>query len=119
MDYPASGDTEASASMLLNATPQPKQIGGNIANVIERSDGAVTAYSKNGKIYSVRIKSPFSGDVRGIKIGDSKSEVIRLLGKPNRLWPVHDGIDRWFYDSQSFMRVDFNPETDLVEFIYL
>jgi hypothetical protein len=119
INYPKSGETEASASTLLNAAPQPRQIGSKLVDVIERDDGAVTAYSQNGTVYSVRIKSPFAGDVRGIKIGDTKDEVIRVLGKPNRLWPVHDGIDRWFYDAKSFMRVDFDPETNLVECIYV
>lgn len=119
MDYPVTGETEAAASVMLNAIPQPKQIGSNMVTSIERGDGAVTAFSKGGKVYSVRIKAPFSGDVRGIKIGYTKDNVVRVLGKPDRLWPVHDGIDRWFYDAKSFMRVDFNPETSLVEFIYV
>ncbi|MFL9872419.1 hypothetical protein [Paraburkholderia megapolitana] len=119
MDYPLSGETEAHASFILNAVPQQKQIGSKVVNSIERGDGAVTAYSQNGKVYSVRIRSPFSGDVRGIRIGYTKDEVIRVLGKPNKLWPVHDGIARWFYDAESFMRVDFDPETNVVEFIYV
>ncbi|HEM7881214.1 TPA: hypothetical protein U2L31_007700 [Burkholderia contaminans] len=119
MDYPLSGDAEAAAASLLNASPQPKKIGAKTVNSIERADGAVTAFSENGKVYSVRIRSPFSGDVRGIKIGYTKDAVVRVLGRPDRLWPVHDGIDRWFYDAKTFMRVDFNPDSDLVEFIYV
>lgn len=107
MDYPLSGDAEATAASLLNASPQPKKIGAKTVNAIERADGAATAFSENGKVYSVRLRSPFSGDVRGIKIGYTKDAVIRVLGKPDRLWPVHDGIDRWFYDGKDVLESGF------------
>lgn len=119
LKYPVSGMSVTSISEMLQSGSEERQIGDKTVSVIERSDGGITAYFKDGRAYSVRLKSPFDGEVRGVRIGDDKHKVLSILGQPRRVWPVHDGTDRWFYDAQSFMRVDFVAGGDVIEFIYV
>jgi len=41
-----------------------------------------------------------------------------MKGKPDRKWPVEDGITRWLYDAP-FPRVDFAPQTKIVETVFI
>jgi hypothetical protein len=75
-------------------------------------------FTEEDVVRTVRFDSPFPGAVRGIRIGATKEAVQRLLGEPDRPWPVADGVDRWLYDRPEFIRVDFDPATDTVRTIF-
>jgi hypothetical protein len=80
--------------------------------------GVKVFFDDNDVVRTVRFESPFAGAVRGVRIGARKDDVRRLLGNPQRPWPVADGVDRWLYDEPEFIRVDFDPATDRVRSIF-
>jgi len=75
-------------------------------------------FDENRCVRTLRFESPFPGKIGGIGIGDPKKTVRQVRGKPDRKWPVDDGIDRWLYDRGGYVRYDFDPETDTAKTIY-
>ena len=58
-------------------------------------------FDQTGKIYTVRVESPFQGSVKGVKIGDSSEMVLKSLGEPtlkdtSRFFYTPDGLQLWF-----------------------
>jgi len=80
--------------------------------------GVKVFFSEDDVVSTVRFDSPFAGAVRGVRIGAAQDDVRRLLGSPQRPWPMADGVDRWLYDHPEFIRVDFDPATDTVRSIF-
>lgn len=117
MQYPVTGATQTSTEALLNASPRQDVIANKPVVVLENTDRSITEFCRDGRVYSVRLQAPFVGDVRGVRIGDTKAHVLKTLGKPHRTWPIKDDRDRWFYDEIEFLRVDFERDGDRVEFI--
>jgi hypothetical protein len=70
------------------------------------------------KVYSIRFDFPYPYAIEGVRIGDTKEEVIITKGKPDRYFSVPDGKSRWIYDVPHFLRVDFDSETNRVENIF-
>lgn len=106
--YPVKGMTVEQAEAILKTTVQQKVFNGKTGYVVESPDEAITAFCKDGKVYSVRIQHPFSGDVRGAHIGDSEDEIKAVLGEPLRIWKMTSDLEGWFYDDQAFFRIDFS-----------
>jgi hypothetical protein len=98
--------------------PAAEQVGSRKLDVLRLPEQGVKVFFKGGKVDTVAYEAPFSGAVRGVRIGASKDQVERLLGQPDRLWPVQDGTDRWMYESGDFLRVDFDPQTQTVRGIF-
>src|SRR5262249_2369656 len=99
--------------------PVTERSGERTLIVLRRPEHGVRVFfDDDGGVRTVRFDSPFPGAVRGIRIGATKDEVRRLLGRPDRPWPVDDGVDRWLYDQPEFIRVDFDPATDTVSTIF-
>jgi hypothetical protein len=97
---------------IMKVPLQNKVIGSREYLVIESQDGAITAFFRDGKVYSVCIKAPFSGHVNGVHIEDSKEKVIQVLSEPVRIWEIDEDKEAWFFNTRSFLRVDFNPKLD-------
>ncbi|MBL9197829.1 hypothetical protein VB151_18045 [Xanthomonas fragariae] len=110
--------SETEASRILGAEGSLEDIGGRPVVVIKSSDGAVSAFCKAGKVYSVRVNAPYDQDVKGVRIGDTQWAVEAVLGLPNRPWPINDGFVRWLYDGNPSVRVDFST-LGLVECIFI
>lgn len=117
--FPISGANQQEAASKLNSTPKSEDWGDKRVIVLDKPELGITAFCKEGIVYSVRLQHPFAGSVNGLRIGDSKSTVVGKLGKPNRQWPISDGTDRWFYEMSPAMRVDFEEGGDLIEFFYV
>ncbi|UKE46263.1 hypothetical protein [Xanthomonas cerealis] len=117
-NYPTSGVDQVTATEILGASPKDIDIDGKTVVLIERADRAISAFCRGGKVYSVKIQHPFTGEVRGVKIGDDQTTVESKVGKPSRPWPISDGRVRWLYDRPDFMRIDFSS-SGLVDQIFL
>jgi hypothetical protein len=70
------------------------------------------------RVRSIRFDRPFRGRIDGVAVSDRATEVLRIKGRPDRKWPVSDGIRRWLYDEHGFMRIDFDAD-DAVETIFV
>jgi hypothetical protein len=107
------------AEKILGVQLQQKVYRGKTKDVIITPDESVTAFCKNGKVYSVLIKAPFSGDVRGIHIGDSKEKVKSILGEPIEVMDIPEA-EMLMYDEEKYFRVDINKENNnTVDRIYV
>lgn len=90
----------------------------DVFHVMRSPDHGVEIFFKDDVVDTVAFRSPFSGAVRGVRIGATKDEVQRLLGEPQRNWSIGDGVDRWIYEKPEFIRADFDPQTETVDTIY-
>jgi hypothetical protein len=81
-------------------------------------DGTSIYFSPQGRVETIHYEKPFVGRVEGIRIGDSADAVRKRRGKPDRKWPIPDGVDRWLYDGERFLRIDFSSRTGRVEHIF-
>lgn len=75
-------------------------------------------FNESGVAYSIRFDNPFPYHVNGIRIGDTKDQVLDALGEPQRYLPIPDSQNRWIYDKEVRIRVDFNGSTERVEKIF-
>jgi hypothetical protein len=98
--------------------PAEEQDGSITVHVLKAPEHGVEVFFEGDAVDTVAFEPPFSGAVRGVRIGATKEQVERMLGRPQRLWPVQDGVDRWLYEEPEFIRVDFDPQSDTVHAIY-
>jgi hypothetical protein len=75
-------------------------------------------FNESGIAYSIRFDHPFPYLIKGIRIGDTKDHVLAVLGKPQRYLPIPDSKNRWIYDKEPRIRVDFNSNSERVEKIF-
>ncbi|NHZ38651.1 hypothetical protein [Massilia aquatica] len=102
----------------ITSSPISETIDSRTFSVIKfPADGVQIFFDKN-VVSSVRFERPFSEAVEGVRLGSSKDEVVNIMGKPDRLWPIDDGVERWLYDKPTFMRLDFDPLTNVVSTIF-
>jgi hypothetical protein len=119
LKYPVKGMTQDDAEKILGLPSKKVKISEKEVNLVELPNKSISAYCRDGIVYSVCIKNPYQGNINGILIGDSKIKVLEILGRPDRLWPIADGRDRWFYNKYR-MRVDFERgNKNIVEMVYL
>ena len=82
------GDTyeKVKAAYKISQAPEPF-----ISSITKKQDGTMLQlkqlgvwffFDASGKISAIRFDAPFAGTVSGIKIGDTRSTVERILGKP-------------------------------------
>jgi hypothetical protein len=112
---------DVQSAMDTREKPAAEQDGSMVVHVLKAPEHGVEVFFKDDDedvVDTVAFEPPFSGAVRGVRIGATKEQVERMLGRPQRLWPVQDGIDRWLYEEPEFIRVDFDPQTDTVGSIY-
>jgi len=114
------GMTLADAQSALDTSDQPvaEQDDDIVLHVLKAPQHGVEVFFKDDTVDTVSFRRPFSGAVRGVRIGATTDDVERLLGEPQRDWPIEDGIRRWIYEDPEFIRVDFDPDTDTVDAIY-
>jgi len=48
--------------------------------------GLIIFFDNDRKVYTVRFQAPFAGSVGGVRIGDSRENVVGRLGQPLRSW---------------------------------
>lgn len=109
----------AQAGLALESLPEPISESDGKGCFYHLADlGFWVFFNEEGIVYSIRFDSFYPYPVEGIRIGDSKQQVLNVRGKPNRHFPVHDGKERWIYDTPRFLRVDFDPENGCVEKIF-
>jgi hypothetical protein len=111
------GDSVDQVQRTLDILDLPTKTSNNGRDYISykfESVGVNVFFNDDLFVKSILIGAPCNASIRGVTIGMTQEQVVRAAGKPTRYWPVHDGVDRWLYDGDDFMRVDFDPEDNLV-----
>ncbi|MDB5775211.1 MAG: hypothetical protein JWP38_1344 [Herbaspirillum sp.] len=102
--------------------PEPANIPGRPTAKSLRisSKGTWFFFDETGKIYTIRLDTPFQGRVAGVKIGDSSETVLKSLGNPRKRIPMSGLPDAFVYqpDSSFFANIRFNL-AGVVETIFL
>jgi hypothetical protein len=75
-------------------------------------------FNEDYKVYSIRFDTPYQYAIQGVKIGDTKEQVMRTKGKPDRYFPFSDAQSQWIYDKPYFMRIDFDLDNNRVKNIF-
>jgi hypothetical protein len=50
-----------------------------------KTKGVWFFFNRDGKIYTIRIEAPFHGTINGVKIGDTASKMLKVLGQPAKV----------------------------------
>jgi hypothetical protein len=107
-------------------TDQPLQDEQNAAIKGSRSlrlktRGIWVFFDPKGFVYTIRLESPFTGKVGGLRIGDSKTDLVAKLGPPAKirksdLKTPHQPPDPYIYylDDTTTARFDFDRDEIVV-----
>jgi hypothetical protein len=57
-----------------------------------KTKGVWFFFNREDKIYSIRIEAPFPNAIRGVKIGDSVTKLVKTMGKPAKVTKPGMGI---------------------------
>jgi hypothetical protein len=79
--------------------------------------GAWVFFTGEGQVKSIRFNAPFALAVDGVCIGNTRDEVMKVRGRPDRFHPIDDK-ERWIYYGPPFLRVDFDPASNRVDKIF-
>jgi hypothetical protein len=50
-----------------------------------KTKGVWFFFTREGKIYTIRLEAPFPGTIGGVKIGDTASKMLKVLGNPAKV----------------------------------
>lgn len=115
------GDTVEAVQHKLGLThaPTPSPDTDPPANHYHLADvGVWVFFNEHNKVYSIRFDAPFAHAIEGVKIGDTKDAVVAARGQPDRQMQMPDRKARWIWDRPRFLRVDFDPKTNVVEKVF-
>jgi hypothetical protein len=111
---------QISVALGISEQPAPYAVDGRPkgSHVRLEERGIWIFLNDENRVRSIRFDRPFRGRIDGVAVGDTAKEVLRIKGRPDRKWPVADGVRRWLYDRHGFMRIDFDDD-DAVETIFV
>jgi len=82
------GDTyeqvKAAYQTPLEPEPAPSTVKG-ATQLRLKTKGVWFFFNKDGKIYTIRLESPFPGSIGGVRIGDKVKDMQKVLGKPAKV----------------------------------
>jgi hypothetical protein len=104
------GDTLEDVKQALHTNQEPqalKTTNPDIAPVslMHAETQGIWAFFQNDKVVIIRLSAPFSGNISGIKIGDSSSKIEKILG-PAKHEPAGKSLN-YSYDFSSLPTVRF------------
>jgi hypothetical protein len=85
-----------------------------------RTKGIWVFFNPAGKAETIRLDAPYSGNVKGIKIGDTSQKLISTLGQPiKKPWTVFLTLQAYQYVLDDTAYVNFNVGDDGVQYIFV
>jgi uncharacterized caspase-like protein len=106
----AIGDTYEKVKMAYRTSQQPTPYKDG-AELRLKELGIWFFFSGDGKIYTIRLDAPWSGSVRGVRVGDTKEKVKSALGEPRS---TANAGDRYNYPG-----IEINFDSGKVTTIFL
>jgi len=116
------------AALKTNIDPEPMEsLAPSFANmnagktfIFLRTKGIRVFFNKKGIAETIRFDPPFSGEIGGVKLGDTEKKVRELKGKPIKA-PSQFGMSQTFQyalDDTAYVRFDIN-DNDGVQAIFV
>jgi len=79
----------------------------------------IWVFFEKGKVYTIRLDKPFSGNVGGVKPGDPSSKIEKTFGPPIKRGTFGNLLTyTYYFDDLTTTRFDVNPD-DEIETIFL
>jgi hypothetical protein len=110
------GDTLETVQKAYETTrgPEPYMVGTKNAGTQLHlaSNGVLVVFDEQGKVKTIRLEAPFSGNIGGVKIGSSQSQIEKLLGPPDkRSYPplVATESHDYYFEDIATTRLAFGP----------
>jgi len=114
------GDTLKDVRNAYHTSAEPEPAGPNLPDktFLRLQDmGIWFFFDQTGKIYIIRLESPFNGTIEGVRIGDSSNKVLRTLGEPDPTKPGRSN-GHFFYPRQGLHLLFDNNGTLRNIFLY-
>lgn len=84
------------------------------------SSGLQFFFADDGTLYNTRMDPPFAGSVHGIRIGDSRDDLFKVLGPPHRdPWDFGSDKAYLYRINGANVRYDINPKGKVATIFYL
>jgi hypothetical protein len=87
-----------------------------------KTKGVWFFFSKEGKIYTIRLEAPFPGKINGVKIGDTAAKMLKMLGEPAKVpKPINNALPRsyiYYLDDVTTANFQVNSD-DEIEIVFL
>jgi hypothetical protein len=87
-----------------------------------KTKGVWFFFTREGKIYTIRLDAPFAGKVGGIKIGDTVTQMIKVLGRPaktpKQISPLQPRSYIYYLDDVTTANFQANTD-DEIETVFL
>jgi hypothetical protein len=91
-----------------------------------KTKGVWFFFTREGKIYTIRLEAPFPGTIGGVKIGDTASKMLKVLGNPAKVPKPIGGINAnlaprsyiYYLDDVTTANFQVNSD-DEVEIVFL
>ncbi|MCW3481984.1 hypothetical protein OL229_20880 [Neisseriaceae bacterium JH1-16] len=85
-----------------------------------RTKGVWVFFDRDGKSETIRLDAPFSGDVKGVKLGDDDKKLVAALGKPiTKPGSAFLTMTAYKYVWDDSAYVDFDLNEDGVQYIFI
>jgi len=79
---------------------------------------ATKVFFEKGVVSGIRYSNGFPDAVRGVRIGMHGREVVAVLGRAQRPWPMPHPNIILLYDQPEFLRIDVDRDSERVIDIY-
>jgi hypothetical protein len=90
-----------------------------------KTKGVWFFFTREGKIYTIRLEAPFPGTIGGVKIGDTASKMLKVLGNPAKVPKPIGGLNAnlprsyiYYLDDVTTANFQVNSD-DEVEIVFL
>jgi uncharacterized membrane protein len=114
------GDTLNDVKNAYHTSAEPEPTNSNTpgATCLRLQDMGIWFFFDNtGKIYIIRLESPFNGTIKGVRIGDSSDMVLKTLGEPDPTKPGRSH-GHFYYPRQGLHLLFDNNDTLRNIFLY-
>jgi hypothetical protein len=91
-----------------------------------KTKGVWFFFNRDGKITTIRLEAPFKGKINGVKIGDTASKMLKILGNPAKVPRPFAGINSnllprsyiYYLDDVTTANFQVSPD-DEVDIVFL
>ncbi len=85
-----------------------------------RTKGVLVVFGQDGRSLVIRLDSPYSGSVMGIRLGDGADRIAAKLGKPiKKPWPAFMNMQAYRYVLDDSAYVTFDVSDNGVQYIFI